>query len=270
MLLPLQIRNTRREGKLLAERFGPQYQACAARPGFSSFGYEPRKHLLDTPSLRRLSFVNTFTMKKVTPKGKLTGDKILDAALDLFRAKGYDNATMRDIAARAGVATGAAYRHYRSKDAIVMAYYRRTFDEMQPEIHKVLEAPGGLEYRMRELIRLKFEHFGPNRRVLRALLRNGADLKHPVSPFSKESKPLRDMETGWFRQLLADDGLTLPPGLESHIPEVLWALHIGVMFFWIADDSPRQAHTMRLLDQGMSTVTALLRVSPLRSAREAS
>jgi len=208
-------------------------------------------------------------MKKVTPKGRVTGGKILDAALDLFRTKGYDSATMRDIAARAGVATGAAYRHYRSKDAIVMAYYRRTFDEMQPEIHKLLEVPGGLERRTRELIRLKFKHFGPNRLVLRALLRNGADPKHPVSPFSKESKPLRDMEIGWFRQLLADDGLTTPSELESHIPEVLWALHIGVIFFWIADDSPREAHTMRLLDQGMNTLTVLLR-SPLRSVQEAS
>jgi len=57
--------------------------------------------------------------------------------------------------------------------------------------------------------------------------------------------------------------------LESHIPEVLWALHIGVIFFWIADDSPREAHTMRLLDQGMNTLTVLLR-SPLRSVQEAS
>lgn len=209
-------------------------------------------------------------MRKVTPKGRETGCRILDAALDLFRTRGYDNATMREIAARAGVATGAAYRYYPSKDAIVMAFYQRTFDEMRPKINKMLEAPGGLESRMRELIRLKFEHFGPNRRVLRGILRNGADPKHPVSPFSKQSRSLRDMEIDWFRRLLSDDAVQLPPGLESHIPEVLWALHIGVMFFWIADDSPRQARTMRLLDQGMNTVTALLRLPPLCSVREAS
>lgn len=208
---------------------------------------------------------------KATLKAQATGGKILDAALGLFRTKGFDGTTMRDIAVKAGVATGAAYYYYPSKDAIVMDFYQRTFDEMQPKIRKVLETPGSLEGRMRELIRVKLEHFGPNRGVLRGILRNGADPKHPVSPFSAETKAFRDMEIGWFRRLVDDAGVRLPRELEARVPEVLWVLHIGMMFFWIADDSPRQAHTLRLIDQGMSTVTALLRLSsPLPAIVEAS
>ena len=79
---------------------------------------------------------------KATPKAQATGGKILDVALGLFRTKGFDDTTMRDIAAKAGVATGAAYYYYPSKDAIVMAFYQRTFDEMQAKIGKVLDAPG--------------------------------------------------------------------------------------------------------------------------------
>lgn len=213
----------------------------------------------------------TPTRPKTTPKAKATGEKILDVALALFRTEGFDQTTMREIAAKAGVATGAAYYYYSSKDAIVMAFYQRTFDEMQAKIGKVLQAPGGLEVRMRELIRVKLEHFGRNRGVLRGILRNGADPKHPVSPFSAETKAFREMEIGWFRRLVSDEGLRLPPELGARIPEVLWVLHIGMMFFWIADDSPRQLHTRRLIDQGMSTVTALLRLSsPLPAIVEAS
>ncbi len=208
---------------------------------------------------------------KATPKAQATGGKILDVALGLFRSKGFDSTTMRDIAAKAGVATGAAYYYYPSKDAIVMAFYQRTFDEMRSKIQKVLDAPGSLEVRMRELLRVKLEHFGKNRGVLRAMLRNGADPKHPVSPFSAETKAFREMEMGWFRKLISDEGVRLPRELETRIPEVLWVLHIGMMFFWIADDSPRQLHTRRLIDQGMSTVTALLRLSsPLPAIVEAS
>jgi hypothetical protein len=152
-----------------------------------------------------------------------------------------------------------------------MAFYQRTFDEMQTKIRKVLDAPGSLEGRMRELIRVKLEHFGPNRGVLRGILRNGADPKHPVSPFSAETKAFREMEVAWFRRLVGDEGVRLPGELEARIPEVLWVLHIGMMFFWIADDSPRQLHTRRLIDQGMSTVTALLRLSsPVTAIVEAS
>lgn len=208
---------------------------------------------------------------KATLKAKATGEKILDVALGLFRTKGFDDTTMRDIAAKAGVATGAAYYYYPSKDAIVMAFYQRTFDEMQAKIGKVLDAPGTLEVRMRELIRVKLEHFGRNRGVLRGILKNGADPKHPVSPFSAETKAFREMEISWFRTLVGDEAVRLPRELEARIPEVLWVLHIGMIFFWIADDSPRQLHTRRLIDQGMSTVTALLRLSsPVPAIVEAS
>ena len=54
---------------------------------------------------------------KATPKVEETGGKILEAALELFRQEGFEAAKMRDIAGRAGVATGAAYYYYPSKVA---------------------------------------------------------------------------------------------------------------------------------------------------------
>src|SRR5690349_5225698 len=107
-----------------------------------------------------------------TPKAEETGRRILDAALELFRQQGFEAATMRDIARKAEVATGAAYYYYPSKDAIVMDFYRRSCAEMQPEIAAALEHASGLEKRLSALIRVKLGHFAPNRAVLRALLRN--------------------------------------------------------------------------------------------------
>src|SRR5262249_21249726 len=130
------------------------------------------------------------TTARPTPKAEETGTKILEAALELFREQGFDAATMRDIAAKAGVATGAAYYYYRSKDAIVMDFYRRSCAEMQPRIEAALKPAHGLEARLRELIRVKLEYFAPNRGVLRALLRNGADPKHPLSPFNPQTKEI--------------------------------------------------------------------------------
>src|SRR5215470_15638702 len=120
---------------------------------------------------------------KPTTKAEATGRRILEAALTLFREEGFDKATMRDIARKAEVATGAAYYYYPSKDAIVMDFYRRSCSEMQPKIEAALEGVKGLESRLRELIRVKLVHFEPNHGVLRALLRN-ADPTHPLSPFS--------------------------------------------------------------------------------------
>ena len=67
-------------------------------------------------------------------KADITSSKILDAALELFREQGFEAATMRRIAERAGVATGAAYYYHESKEAIVMDFYQRSCQEMQEVI----------------------------------------------------------------------------------------------------------------------------------------
>jgi AcrR family transcriptional regulator len=200
---------------------------------------------------------------KVTPKAEETGLKILDAALTLFRQEGFDTATMRDIAQKAGVATGAAYYYYPSKDAIVMDFYRRSCAEMQPKIEAALKNTTGLERRLRELIRVKLAHFAPNRGVLRALLRNGADPRHPLSPFSPQTKEIREIDITWFRGILVDCGVRIPRDLEPHLPGVLWFFQMGVIFFWVIDESADQARSNRLLDLAAKSVTSLIRVSAL-------
>jgi AcrR family transcriptional regulator len=210
-----------------------------------------------------LNTFNFMPLVKTTPKAEETGLKILDAALALFCKEGFDSATMRDIAQTAGVATGAAYYYYPSKEAIVMDFYQRSCAEMQPKIEAALEQCRGLEARLRELIRVKLVHFAPNRSVLRALLRNGADPKHPLSPFSAQTKEIRDIDIAWFRRILVDCGVRIPRDLQSRLPDVLWFFQMGVIFFWVIDDSPHQARSERLLELASKSVAALIRLSAL-------
>ena len=52
-------------------------------------------------------------------KSDETRARILTAAMELFRERGFESTTMREIAGKAAVATGAAYYYFDSKDAIV-------------------------------------------------------------------------------------------------------------------------------------------------------
>jgi AcrR family transcriptional regulator len=205
---------------------------------------------------------------KASNKAEITGRKILDAALNLFRTKGFEEATMRDIAAVAGVALGAAYYYYPSKDAIVLAFYRRACIEMQPRIEEaVAKSAGNLEDRLKALIQVKFEYFAPHRGVLRALLKNGADPAHPLSPFSHGNKSIREVDIAWFQKILSDCGIRVPQDLEPHLPDVLWIFQMGVIYFWITDDSHRQHRTDRLLVLGAKIVTSLLKIASLPLTR---
>ena len=214
----------------------------------------------------RTLILNTFkTMPspKNTPKAEETGKRILDSALDLFREKGFDATTMRDIAQKAEVATGAAYYYYPSKDAIVTDFYERSCAEMQPQIEAALAGAKGLENRLRELIAVKLAYFATNRSVLRSLLRNGADPRHPLSPFSPETERIRAIDIDWFGRILIDGGVRIPKDLEPHLPGALWFFQMGVIFFWVIDESPKQLRTTRLLELATKSVVTLLRVSSL-------
>lgn len=52
--------------------------------------------------------------------------EILDAALDLFVAKGFSATKMEDIARRAGVTAGTIYRYYANKEEIFKAVIRES------------------------------------------------------------------------------------------------------------------------------------------------
>ena len=58
-------------------------------------------------------------------KSARTRSAIIDAALRLFREKGYDATTMRAVAAEAGVSVGNAYYYFASKEHLVQGFYDR-------------------------------------------------------------------------------------------------------------------------------------------------
>ena len=198
-------------------------------------------------------------------KSEATAERILNVALGLFRTKGFDETTMRDIAVAAEMATGAAYHHFPSKDALVMAFYRRASEDLQPQLEAALSDAKGLEQQLVALIRAKLEYFQRDRNVLRVLLKNGADPEHPLSPFSRDTEEIRTVDMTWFHQVLA--GVKLPKDLTPHLPDALWLYQMGVIYFWVTDNSPGQRRTMRLLLASAKIVTWLIRLSSLPLSR---
>jgi AcrR family transcriptional regulator len=63
-----------------------------------------------------------------------TRDRLLDAAIAVFREKGYDGTGVQEIARRAGLTTGAIYANFRGKaDLLFSAIHARSgpeFDEL--------------------------------------------------------------------------------------------------------------------------------------------
>src|SRR5690606_2596949 len=56
-------------------------------------------------------------------KSKLTRQRILDAALELFNKRGVRSVTTHDIAHEAGISPGNLYYHFKNKDEIVRGLF---------------------------------------------------------------------------------------------------------------------------------------------------
>ena len=199
-----------------------------------------------------------------TPRAEETRRRILEAALELFRERGFDATSTRQIARRAGVANGAAYYYFRSKEEMVLAFYLDTQRQMDSLIRAPFAQTRDLKARLAALIELKLKELFPYRTLLTVLFRTAADPTSPISPFGDETRAIRDQSIRIFREALEGSDLRVPSDLLPHLPRLLWLYHMGLILFWIHDRSPRQQRTERLMDRSLDLIVRLLRISRFR------
>lgn len=66
---------------------------------------------------------NNLTKRQI--KAQETKKKLLEAAIRLFAAHGYDQVTIEDITYNAGTSKGAFYSHFKSKQDVILERYRQ-------------------------------------------------------------------------------------------------------------------------------------------------
>jgi AcrR family transcriptional regulator len=195
-----------------------------------------------------------------TEKGQLTRTNILGSALQLFRDKGFEATTMRDVANHARVALGAAYYYFDSKDAIVMGFYERAQEHLAPLLDQSLANANGLHDRLRGIIQAKFDYFAADRKLMGSLSAH-IDPHHPLSPFSDETRTIRDQDIEFFSRAVEGGKVRIPEDLKLHLPRLLWLYQMGLILFWVYDSSANQERTLKLFDKSLAMVVALIKLS---------
>jgi AcrR family transcriptional regulator len=205
-------------------------------------------------------------------KSEVTRARILDAALDLFRRHGFEETTMRGIAAAAGVSLGSAYYYFQSKEDLVMAFYERAIDAMTPRMEAALSGANHFEEKVEALMAVKFEYFQPNRTFLGALLRHSIDPQNRLSPFSEATRHIRERDQAYFARMIDESrDVRVPTELAPHLPKLLWLYQMGLILYWIYDRSPGQRQTRMLRKKSLALLVSGLKMAgfallkPLRS-----
>ena len=208
--------------------------------------------------------MTTTTIKpRVTARAEDTRRKIYEAAMEMFREKGFEETTMRDIAAKAGVALGGTYYYFSSKDAIVLAFYHEMQQASTSAVSDALAENKKLKDRIRAVLDERLKLLEPNRKFCAALFRHAPDGSDPLSPFSQETLLIRDAAIAQMKTAMDGGDVKIPPDLKPRLPHLLWLYQMALIMFWLYDRSPNQEKTQKLKDKSLGLLVNLLRVSSL-------
>ncbi|MGO4714853.1 TetR/AcrR family transcriptional regulator [Bradyrhizobium sp. 2TAF24] len=81
-------------------------------------------------------------MPRVVKHPEVRRNELLDCAQGLFLARGYEQASLNDVIAAAGVSKGAFYHYFSSKEALLEALAERFARAALERVRDVLDAPG--------------------------------------------------------------------------------------------------------------------------------
>lgn len=192
-------------------------------------------------------------------KSEATREHILDTAIGLFRTNGFDETTMREIATEAGVALGLAYHYFPGKEALVMAYYERVQRQHRLIVKEKLAHIDSPRDRLSMLLQTKLDILKDDRKLLGALFRYTGSPTHPLSFLGKATAPLRADCMSLFAEALEPE--RLPEDLRELLPLAMWALHMGVLLYFLYDSSPNLKRTRRLADGSVELVVGSLKLA---------
>ncbi len=161
-------------------------------------------------------------------------DRIVATAVELAEAGGFENVRLREVAAVSGVALGTLYRHFRSKEDLLLAALareiegleRRNLERPAPGDDALERVTGFFRTATRALCRK------PNlaRAVLRAVAAGDHDLTEKVTRFHAN---VATMTIDALREPPLAGAANEPPSAREHaIADVLQSVWFAALVGW--------------------------------------
>ena len=191
---------------------------------------------------------------RVTAETKAaTRQRILEAAAQLFAAKGFEASTTRDIADAAGIASGTLFNYFTTKETILASLAAEALAGARREPAGDTAAVGSFEQNLFALVMAGLRALRPLRKHLSVLVATALSPLAAAPADGDDSLRLAHLEA--VAELAKKHGLG---ELGSLALQLYWTLYTGVLLFWANDRSPKQEDTLALLDQSLAMFTGWL------------
>jgi len=104
--------------------------------------------------------------------------KILAHATEVFYEKGYEGASMRDLARASGTSLSGLYYYFESKEKLLYLIQKHTFSTIVEQLRQRLDGVSDPEQRIRVFILNHLEYFLANREAMKVLSHEAEVLKN--------------------------------------------------------------------------------------------
>ncbi|MFB9278617.1 TetR/AcrR family transcriptional regulator [Cohnella cellulosilytica] len=114
---------------------------------------------------------------KLSKKETAKQQRILQSAIALFAEKGYANTSTSEIAKRSGVAEGTIFRHYGTKEnlllAVIVPFLKESLPVMAQEVFEEVhpEKQAGFEHFLRAMFLNRLRFFRENKEIFRVVVK---------------------------------------------------------------------------------------------------
>jgi AcrR family transcriptional regulator len=165
---------------------------------------------------------------------------LVAAAAEAFRAKGYRNATIDDIAEAAGISRPTVYKYTRNKQHLLDLMVDEVTGELSRRLKEVLESGETPETRLRWMISAHIEAASANRTFYAIVFSEEVEL----------SKQGRETFRSWAHartqdfRLLLDEYLPEESGIDSTIAANLVLSMLSTLYRWYDPAGPVTAEEL--------------------------
>jgi AcrR family transcriptional regulator len=190
-----------------------------------------------------------------------TKERILKAALRLFREKGLDKTTTKQISEQAGIAEGTLFNYFKTKEDLALYFFQKETENLIAWFRgdkRLQKVP--LPEKLFAIIHRQLEYIEPYEDFIGAVFCRALQPTSALSPLSFESQELRLKYLRFIRDILAKAEET------GEIPRVgdlgayaVGLFYLGIVTHWLQDVSRGKQKTLALLDRALNIGTRVLK-----------
>jgi AcrR family transcriptional regulator len=190
-----------------------------------------------------------------------TKEKILAAALELFREKGLEGTTTRQISQKAGIAEGTLFNYFKTKEDLALYFFQketRNLIEWFGRETRLQRAP--LPEKLFAIIHRQLDYLAPYEDFIGAVFFRSLQPHSKLSPLSLESQELRLKYLRFLSEVLSQaEAKEEIPRLGDLGAYVVGLFYIGIVMHWLHDTSRGKQKTLALLDRSLKLATRVLK-----------